>query len=806
MYHLKLTLRKLLRNKITTAALLFSLCVGFVAYIAISSYVLYEKTYDRYIPEYDNIYRIVTEVYSDNELAIKTPQCERILGEAMVEKFPNVLSSGFVCRTHNPQYKIGENIFSSENIYHASGSLIDVLSIKIIKGNKSELLTEPYKVIISESTAKKYFGDKDPIGEIIIKYPRYEYEVEGIFMDIPENTHFKAEMFLSFHDNMRLPPPLKENWGEASFYTYLKVVNNAELTELEIGMDQLVYENKKSISDKNNTLNKHKLQAIKDIHLESNLKGELSVNGRNDYLNILLVISFLVLLASGFNYVYFSYTRVLRNIKDIGIQKVFGIKRKRIIKQFLTESFLIHAIAISLSFIVCSLIGNIVYNSLNIDINLSFNSPNFWTGLIIVYFVSSILTVIFPVLMIQKKRPLELLSYRKKKKNSRFSFQQIITVVQFVIIISIISIIIGVDKQINYLTNKDKGFDISNNLVLKVPQYIRKSSQRLNNLDIFEQELLKHSGISLISSCSSIPGDLLAFNFNVSEKGKSNSIKPGLYVTDNSFLDMFNAKLLAGENFYENLIDENMSCIINKSCLEKLGYQKASDAIGRVLILDDESGWQNYEVTICGVCTDFNFQSMKENPDPMVLLNWGQDMLWGNYIVKINNLKDFESINSFIRKMFLETFPNYPYEYFWLENHYNKQYKEDQKLTLLLKIFVLLTILISVVNLFSMVWYSTIIRTKEIGVRKVNGASEFEIIKMLNVDFLKWILLAAIIAFPISYYSLSKWIDGFAYKTTLSWWVFVLSGIFALIIGLLTISWHTYKVANMNPASALRYE
>ncbi|OFX83969.1 MAG: hypothetical protein A2W99_03555 [Bacteroidetes bacterium GWF2_33_16] len=806
MYQLNLTLRKLLKNKLSTIALLFSLCIGFVTYIIISSYVIYEKTYDRYIPDYENIYRVVAEVYSDNELAMKIPQCERSMGESMVENYSNVLSSGFLCGTNNPHYKIGENIFSTENVYHASKGLLDVLSIHILKGETSQLLTEPYKVIISESTARKYFGEKDPIGEIIFKYPGYEYEVEGVYKDIPENTHFKADMLLSFHDNMRLPPPLKDNWGETSFYTYLKVDNDNDLYALEEGMDQLAYENKKSKFENNNSLNKYKLQAIKDIHLKSDLKGELSINGKNNYLNILFVLSLLILLASGFNYVYFSYTRVLRNIRDIGIQKVFGIKTKDLIKQFFTESFLIHSIAVLVSFIVCSLIGNSIYNKVNIDISLTYNNLGFWLGLILVYFLSSVLTIIFPVLMIQKKRPLELLTYKNKRNAGRISFQQIITVVQFVIIISIISVIIGVDKQIDYLLTKDKGIDISNNLVLKVPQYLRKSSQRVNNLYSFEQELVKHPGISFISSCHAVPGDILAFNFNASEKGKSNPIKPALYVTDKSFLEIFRIELVGGENFHNDLNPESSGCIINKTCLEKLGYQKPSEAIGRVLILNDESQMQHHEIPIVGVCNDFNFQSMKKSPDPIILINWGQDMLWGNYIVKLNNLKDFESINSFIKKKFLETFPNYPYEYFWLEDHYNKQYAEDQKLTMLLKFFVLLTILISVVNLFSMVWYNTIMRTKEIGIRKVNGANVFEIVKMLNFDYLKWILLAAIIAFPISYYSLYEWLAGFAYKTTLSWWIFIISGAFALLLGLLTISWHTYKLANMNPTNALRYE
>lgn len=806
MYYLKLIVRKLFREKLTTIALLFSLTIGFVAFIAISSYVIYEKTYDQYIPEYNKINRIVTEVYSNNELVIKIPQCERILGEALVDEFPNVLSSGYLCQTSNPQYKIDENIFTNKNVYHASSGLLDVLSIELIKSKKTKVLTEPYKIIISESIAKKYFGDIDPLGEIIFKYPGYEYEVEGIFKDIPKNTHFKAEMFLSFHDNMHLPPPLKDNWGETSFYTYIKTAKEANLKDIEDRMNQLVYENKKSYFENTNSIHKYQLQSLKDIHLKSDLKSDLSINANNNYLNILLIVSLLILLASGFNYIYFTYTRVLSDVKDIGIKKVFGITRKHLIMQFLTESFLIHAIAISISFIICLLIERPIYNSLGIEISISFSSYSFWTVFIAIYFLSATLTVIFPILMLQNKKPLELLSYKKEQKSFNISFRQIITVIQFVIVISIISLIIGIDKQVKYLISKDKGLDISNNLVLKIPQYVRKSSRRINNLDAFEQELLKHSEIAFISSCSAVPGDMLAFNFNATEKGKSNSIKPALYITDNSFIEIFKVKLIDGENFYKTVNEENAGCIINKTCLEKLGYQKPSEAIGKILNLNDESQMQNHMTQIIGVCNDFNFHSMKKNPGPVILLNWTQNMLWGNYIIKINSLKDFESTNANIKSIFQRTFPNYPYEYFWLKDHYNKQYAQEKQLTLILKLFVVLTLLISIINLFSMVWYNTLIRTKEVGIRKVNGASEFEIIKMLNIDFLKWILLASIIAFLISYYSLYKWLDGFPYKTTLSWWIFVLSGIFALLIGALTISWQTFKLANMNPANALRHE
>jgi len=247
------------------------------------------------------------------------------------------------------------------------------------------LLDEPYKVIISESTAKKYFGSQNPLGKKVFKYPVFNYEVEGVYRDLPQNTHFRADMFLSFHDNMHLPPPVKADWGEPSFYTYIKIDKNTNLPEFEENINELVYRHKMGYFEKSNTVNKYYLQPLTDIHLESNMQGDISQNANRDYLNILLALSLLLLIASVFNYIYFTYSRLLSNMRDIGIQKVLGSNLKQFYQKDLSESFIVHTLAIILAVVICSFIKEPLFQSLGINISLSLSNSGFWLVLATVY-------------------------------------------------------------------------------------------------------------------------------------------------------------------------------------------------------------------------------------------------------------------------------------------------------------------------------------------------------------------------------------------------------------------------------------
>nr|WP_319271201.1 ABC transporter permease [uncultured Draconibacterium sp.] len=805
-YHLKMALRNLIREIRNSVFLLLSLCIGLITFILVSGYVFYEKGFDRVFPDNKQIYRVTTDIFSGNELSISIPQCERGVAATLKENYPQVVAAGYLTGTNNQQYKIGDEIFTSNHIYHASAGFLDVFSIALTQGNKSEVLTRPYTAVISESTAKKYFGNANPVGKILFKYPAFEYSIEGVFKDIPAQAHFNAEVLLSFHDDMHLPPPAKAQWGETGFYTYLKLDENIDVKHVESAINNIVAENKKIQFEKGAVSHLYHLQPLNDIHLHSEMKNELETNSRAQYVALIFIIGILILCTSGFNYIQFAFSKLINSAKKTGIKKINGATRFEILWGSLSESIIIHFFAVSVSLLIGWMLIPVMQNQFGIFLKPVFTSKLFLASLFIILSLSILIGGIIPALMINRFDSLELLKLRYKPVSKGLSFRQIIVVAQFVIVIAIMAGITGVNKQVSFLMDKDKGFDVKNTMVIKVPQNLRKTSQRINNLQAFEEELLRNSSVLGFSSSNVVPGDLSAYNFNFTETLTGKEGKAALIVADDNFIKNYNIPLIAGTNFRGQVTSaQNNYCIINRAGVQYLGFQNPVEAIGREIKMEDESGMQKFDVSVIGVTENVDFSNAKESHKPMVLINWTENMIWGNYSVKIAST-DFASVIPFIKEKFSSTFPNYPFEYLILEDYYNRQFDKEIQLVKIFRLFIVVAIFISVINLFSIAWLISLARVKEIGIRKVNGARVSEILSMLNKDFIKWVAIAFVIATPIAWYVMNKWLENFAYKTALSWWIFALAGLLALGIALLTVSWQSWRAATRNPVEALRYE
>ena len=343
--YIKYASRILLKNWHTSLLMLLSLSIGLSVFIYISARVVYNKSFDTHFENYSNIYRVVSSTFTEGELTISQPRSQRFLGETLQEIYPEVSRSGFLCKTVSNQYTIGDNTFINEHCFHGSNGFLGLFSIQALTGKSDDLLTGPNKVIISESFAKNHFGDEDPVGKTIIQYPRHQFEIEAVFKDLPKNTHFNPEIIISFHDNMHLPPPILENWGEFSFYTYLELDRGSDKKKLEEGITQLCREkNQKLIRDSDSDY-LFSLQPVGHINTGSHLKNEINQNVRGDYLNILYLISIFILIISGFNYVYFSYTRISGSSLQYGVKKAFGASHTSLFTQFLIESIVIHSLA-----------------------------------------------------------------------------------------------------------------------------------------------------------------------------------------------------------------------------------------------------------------------------------------------------------------------------------------------------------------------------------------------------------------------------------------------------------------------------
>ena len=797
------------KNRRTTLLLILSLFVGLTSYLLISARVNYHRSFDSQTPGYRQIYRVVSSAYTDNILTVSQPRCQRALGETLEKEYSEIEATGYLCSVVENHFKVGEEAFTDEHAYHCSNSFLKLFNIQPKQGDLQNLLTRTYTAIISESFARKYFPNENPVGKSILQYPGGQIEIEAVYNDLPPNSHFHADLLLSFHDNMRLPPPLKENWGEFAFYTYLKLSPSADLNKIEKAMSQLTLKhNHGEIKDSRSSYT-FELQPLASIHTESNLKNEIEPNVRGDYLSILKLISIYILVISGFNYIYFSHTRIVKNSVQYGVRKVFGAKPGALFRIFLTESILIHLAAIALFIITFSILKSMRFSTL-LEINPGNLSGGFWIGVVLVFTASIIINPVIILISIYPKKPLSLLTRQKMNYFAGYTYRQLLTIVQFVIIVFLLTSIIGIQKQLGYLKSRDNGIDITNKLVIKSPSNLWRNSQRFVNLDAFEQELSKLPSVKSLSVSNNVPGDVPSFNFSVSDGQGEKSIKTAVFIANRNFVNAYNLQIIAGESFFNEGWNSSekieKGCILNETCLQQLGYSNPQDVIGRNLALADESGLDNVETRVAGVCKDFNFTSVKEIPGPVILLDWTQSIMVGRYTLTLYPNINKTVLLDEVKERFMKTFPNFSFNYFWLDDHFNKQFSEEDSIEHALKVFAIMAIVLGILSLFSMVWHISVARTKEVGIRKINGAETGDIMVMLNMNFIKSVLIAFIIATPIAYYALNKWLENFAYKTELSWWIFAFAGVLTLGIALLTVSWQSWRAATRNPVESLRYE
>ncbi len=800
MQNLKQALRTIFKNKRTTFLLLLSLSVGLTSFILISAKVTYNRTFDTYLDNNKNIYRIISSTYTNNTLTVSEPRTQRIPGQILKENYPEVIESGFLCKPEENNYTIGDYSFSNDNSFHCSNGMAKILKLKIVQGQSEAILSKPNKVIVSESFANKYFGKENPVGKIIQQFPTQNFEIEAVYKDFPKNSHIAPDFLISFHNNMFLPPPLKEDWGWMRFYTYLELEDNSDIQKLENRITELCHENNSVQMGNSESEYKFKLQPICNIHTKSNYKNDIAKVAKGQYLSILQVISILILIITGFNYIYFSYARIATNSTHFGVKKILGASNTSFFFQLLLESFIVHTFAIIVS-VLTIVFSKSITSSLIGDVNFKSLDGIFWIYLCLIFIGSNIINPLMLTFLVKKTSSLEFLSKHIDNIRKPFSFQQIFTVTQFAVIVFLISSILGINKQVNFLKNKDKGFEIDNKLVIKTPANWRRESDIGRNLNSFEQGIDKIAGINNISTSDKVPGDIPTFTFSVSEQKGVNGIKTAFFVAGNDFLESYNISQIEGERFEGK---NRNGCIINNTCMKQLGYNAPTDIIGKKIYLQDESMMQSIEASISGVCKDFNFMDTKDVPGPLIFIDWTKDILLGNYTLSVNSKVNKRALLAQAETIFKNTFPNYPFNYFWVEDYYNKQFVDEVTIIKSLKTFTVVTILLGILSLLSIVTQICLVKTKEIGIRKVNGAKQSEILSLLNFHFAKWIGLACFIATPISWLFIVNWQKSFAYKTNIGIWIFLVSSGLAIIIGALTVTAQSLKTANINPVESIK--
>ena len=794
--NIRLAFRNILKNKGLSSINIFGLAIGMMAVLLIFQYITFEKSYDEYFDNADRLQRLVFYRYYKTGLD-KSVGNNYYVGQIAFEKIPEIEN---FCRVKKETQFVeaGEQIFKEERTLFADSSYFDMFSHIVVSGDKNSFLRRPNVAVITESTARKYFGNENPVGKIIygVNPGRKPVTVQGVIEDVSKNSHLKFDIAISLSTITNSSYCYSCN----NTNTYFLLRRGSDPVKVADEITVLAKDNFKS---KNIALDfpiEYHLQPITDIHLHSDYRFEHEANGNSKYLSILLAIAFLILISAGLNYFNLYSSITTRRISGIGIRIINGASGKDIISEFTTEALLTGLISLLIAFILLFLFFPVFKNFLSLDFTfVSVLQVKTWLAPSLILIILSLMVGVFLSTKILNVDPVSFLKKElllSSKKNSR----KFLLAGQFVISIILIASTIGAMKQIKYMQKDAFTMNIDKTLVVKRPVAKEFNSPQT----AFQESLLKIPGITDITFSTVTPGEKNGWvKGGISLKGKEkmdyqffqSNVAPG-------FFNFFNVRLLAGRQFFSdetNWLGDPRHLILNKEAALALGEDNYKDIIGKTLY-DSDNKEDVGEVV--GIIDGYFQNSLDQDIKPTI---FNCDQFGYSIFIKIQNA-DVQGIVKKITEEYKKYFKDQYLEYFFLDDYFNSQYKSHIQLFRCFILFSLMAVIITSLSLFGLVMMVAVSRTKEIGIRKLNGAKVFEILYLLNRDYIILVIIAYFISTPIAWFAMHKWLQSFAYRTELSWWIFALAGIIALGIALFTVSWQSWRAATRNPVEALRYE
>ena len=803
--YLKIAFRNLLKYKFISFINLFGLTVGIACCLLILTYIINELSYDKFHPEANRTYRVTrsfrnpeTGEISLNLGTVAPPFAPLLINDFKeIEKITRLLPSG------RSSLRYAEKMFNEDNVYWGDEYLFDFFRIKLTKGNPAKALTDPYSVMMTEDVARKYFGAEDPINKMIRMDNQINLKVTGVYKPFSPNSHLHPNIVVSFNtlkdSTIYGEENLRTNWGNNSFLTYIRLPENYDTRRLEkqfpAFLDRHMNEGGKHKTSKWTAL---ALQKLTDIHLRSHLDYEAEENGDIKRVYVFSAIALFILLIASINYMNLSTARSALRAREIGVRKVVGAQRKEIIAQFLSESVLVSWLAMILAFLLTWVflpwLNELSGQQLSIDILLRWE---ILIPILAVPFVVGILSGIYPALFMSSFRPVHVLKGLFKVGGGTISFRKILVTTQFAISIILIVCTITVFRQMRYMQQKELGFDRTH--IINIPYNVGLNDR----FDAFRTELLSNSYIKNVGRSSRIPTGRLLDAMGARIK-RSDTLEPAnadikFVSADQDFISTYGVKIVAGRDFSRDFSTDTGAFLLNEAAVKALSFKANDDAIGK------DFGYGNRTGKVIGVFNDFHFESMHQKIVPLVLLVPRSANNYGNTSIKISGT-NIPSALAHIEKTWKKFLPETPYQYTFLDENFERLYVSEQRQKTIFTFFAFIAIFIACLGLFGLSAFAISQRIKEIGIRKVLGADVNTIVALLSKDFLKLVLLAAIIAFPIAWYAMDSWLQDFAYRINVAWWVFIVAGIIAGIIAFLTISFQAIKAAIANPVKSLRSE
>ncbi|HLX92934.1 MAG TPA: FtsX-like permease family protein [Puia sp.] len=809
--YFKIAIRNLTRRKGYALLNIFGLAIGIICCLLIFQYVSYERSFDRFNRQAKDIVRLRLDSYQQGELAWKSATIYPAIGPAMKNEFPEVEN---FCRLHdaemllsNPEKDIK---FSEKKGYYADPSSIEMLGLDMPRGGSQRMLDAPGKMIVSNSFAKKYFGSDDVVGKTLVSTDQRfieSYLITGVFRDYPSNSHLIIDYLVSYSSlGKRIQVEgdtsnaTETSWGWYDFYTYLKLRPGADRQKLESKFSAFcdLHMNNTEWNRANNVKVGLHLLPITDIYLYSNYNQEAEINGDGQTVSFLFLISIVIILIAWINYINLATARSIERAKEVGVRKVLGAFRLDLIRQFLTESFMLNFIALLAAIAITSIVAPAFNNFLGRSVYTGFSLPPiFWIGFLLMFLAGSLLSGIYPAFVLSGYEPVTVLKGLFKNTSRGVLLRKALITIQFVASVILVAGTLVVYQQLSFMRHQKLGMNINQTLVINGSVAVRDSAYQ-SVYQPFRQELLRYPNIHNVTASTSVMGNEIYWTSGI-RRLAANSKDVTLYhlAVDYDFISSFGIELKAGRTFSRKYTsDLNHAVMLNEEAVKLLGFKSDTDAVNQKVIRHDT-------LTVVGVIANYHHEGLQKRVQPMIILLMENPRDY--YSIKLGSNNINESL-AFVQKTWKKYFASDPFTYFFLDDEFNKQYKSDEMFGSTFTLFSVLAILIACFGLFGLSSYNVLQRRKEIGVRKVLGASIPQLLYLLSKDFLRLVTIAFLFAVPLTWILMNRWLDDFAYRISIGWQVFTIAGLIAVVIAFTTVSLQAVRAAVANPVICLRTE
>ncbi len=817
--YLKIAFRNLFKEKAFAFINIFGLAVGAAAFLLIIQFVVFEKSYDNFHNDADQLYRVQLDQYKNNELLMKSAENYPGVGPALVSEIPEVVASA---RLYNMGYKNnivisyekgpkGPVQFKQRRFLYADSSFLPMFGYALVAGDATTALSKPNTAVISASYAKKYFGDADPIGKLLRlqddDFNDETCEVTAVFEDLPYNTHLKFDVLFSYSTLYArgewAPERYNTTWGRRDMYNYIKVLPGTDPNALASKFPAVVEKYNPS-EDPNMRNDELKLQAVNSIHLHSDLADESETNGDANKVLYLTIVGFFILIIAWVNYINLSTAKAMERAGEVGVRKSLGAYKSQLVKQFLIESAIVNLLAVAMAVLLFAVCLPIFNNILEIQTSFGQLLTPWFVGILAgIWVIGTFLSGIYPSFILSSFKPVVVLKGKLRNQGSGVIFRKSLVVFQFVSSIILIAGTLVIYQQIKFMMNQDIGMNIDQVLVVERPSVSsRDRDQNASNIQVFRDELLKSPSIQAVAASITVPGKKREYKIDIKRygTGDDDAVVLRWNSMDYHFNEVFEMDLLAGRLFSPSFAsDPDTAVVLSLSSAKLLGFENPEDAIGQTLTISSFE----WNPIVVGVVNDYHQESLKKSHDPMIFYCTFNGAEYYSMKVATQNLN--ETI-AHAEASWEKAFPGNPFEYFFLDDYFNRQYIKDQNFGYLFALFAMVALLVGCLGLYGLSAYTAQQKTKEIGVRKVLGSSIKGILVLLSKEFLSLILIACLIGIPAVYFIMDNWLQDFAVRVNVNWGLLLLSSLLVLIVAVIAMGYQTLKAARLNPVDSLKYE